>query len=70
MIELKNEYKNLCRLKGYIDLAESERFLRGPLFNEEQPVTEVTAELEAEPEENVAPEPSPSTPIMDETFSL
>ena len=64
MIEFKNEYKNLCRLKGYIDLAENNRFLRGPLYKEEMSVSTTVAESEtdvkADPtqEEDITPEAS------------
>ncbi len=64
MIALKNEYKELCRLKGYIDLAENDRFLRGPLYKEEMSVSTTVAESETDvktnptQEEDITPEAS------------
>ena len=68
MIELKNEYKNLCRLKVYIDLAENDRFLRGPLYNEKRPVSEET--IAKEPVKETTSDFPPETPITtDDTLS-
>ena len=67
MIALKNEYKELCRLKGYIDLAENDKFLRGPLFNEEGPASEKTAEPKPEHKQDM--EGEPALDFSDESIS-
>ncbi|MCR4656970.1 MAG: hypothetical protein K5770_12175 [Lachnospiraceae bacterium] len=67
MIELKNEYKNLCRLKSYIDLADSPKFTRGPLFNEEGPASEKTAEPKPEHKQDM--EGEPALDFSDESIS-
>ncbi|MCR5789028.1 MAG: relaxase/mobilization nuclease domain-containing protein [Lachnospiraceae bacterium] len=66
MVELKNEYRDLCHLKVYIDLAENDRFLRGPLFNVERPVSEET--IAKEPGKETTSDPSPEA-ITDDTLS-
>ena len=62
MIELKNEYKDLSRLKWYIDRAEDSRFLRGPLFSTDHPAKK----LESEPSQ--APEPETGKTEQGEPF--
>ncbi|MCR5823858.1 MAG: hypothetical protein K6G60_05440 [Lachnospiraceae bacterium] len=70
MIDLKNEYKDLCRLKGYIDLAENDRFTRGPLFTREATITKTTeTTVEKEPATETSPDPSPEISTTDETLS-
>ena len=70
MIALKNEYRDLCRLKGYIDLAENDRFTRGPLFKQETGISETTAEKGPDTETSTEhPKSSPAAPIADESLS-
>ena len=48
MIDLKNEYRELCQLKRSIELAEDNRFLCGPLFGRK---------IDAAPEKDPEQEP-------------
>ena len=63
MIQLKNEYKDLSRLKWYINMAEDTRFLRGPLFKEE------TIRTSEETHSHETTATKPQTVITDETIS-
>ena len=70
MITLKNDYKELCRLKGYIDLAENDHFLRGPLYPAQTPFSaskNPQADIGKEPQTNASPAPSSLDP--DESIS-
>ena len=70
LIALKNEYRGLCRLKGYIDLAENDRFTHGPLFVHETPITKTTeSTAERKPCTETDPETTPTTPDTDESLS-
>ena len=70
MIALKNEYRDLCRLKGYIDLAENDRFTRGPLFVHETTISKTSeTPMKREPGADISSKPSPGIQITDETIS-
>ena len=70
MIHLKNEYKDLCRLKGYIDLAKNDRFTHGPLFTRETTITKTTeTTIEKAPATETVPDPLPEIPTTDEMLS-
>ena len=58
MVELKDEYKELSKIKWYIGLAEDDSFLRGPLFRrtEPTPIQETSQDISEEPME---PSPEP-----------
>ena len=67
MIELKNEYKDLSRLKWYTDMAEDTRFLRGPLFSQDHP----SDSIDSDPSQTPAPETSKDqegTPFTENDF--
>ena len=70
MIDLKNEYKDLCLLKGYIDLAENDRFTRGPLFTREPAIAKTSeTTIEKEPVTETSPPSTPDKPFTDDTLS-
>ena len=70
MIALKNEYRDLCRLKGYIDLAENDRFTRGPLFVHETTISKTSeTPMKREPGADISSKPSLGIQITDETIS-
>ena len=70
MIDLKNEYKDLCRLKGFIDLAENDRFTRGPLFARETDISKAPeTTTEKGPITHTSLQSTPDVPLTDDTLS-
>ena len=70
MIALKNEYRDLCRLKGYIDLAENDSFTHGPLFAHETTISKTSEKpMKREPGADISSKPSLGIQITDETIS-